>query len=316
MEAADVEDLLEGLDDIPDTNNAVEEKNDNSNINEVSNHCYKKLTELYSPRLSPNVHLPAEQFLKCIDILQNNPIDSKNQKEYISQLTSEIGKDAALKIGFEIVNSGGSPLPQSAWSEVQQLSEELKTLLEQIELQSHEIEQALPQLCPNLLALVGDSVVCSQLLQLAPSRDAPDNQSRLIKLSQTPPSNLISPVSSPLIGLNSISGVPPRLQKSALRILAGKLVLAARVDALKKPSDSKDPACSENDNQMGIKWRKEVERKIDKLVAPPPSVQQRALPKPTNKIKQRRGGQRIRKQKQKRLPSELQQHQNVVKFGS
>lgn len=318
MDAADVEDLLEGLDDIPITNNEIKENNTEVDINTECKNCYKKLTELYSPRLSPGLQLPAELFLSCLNVLQNSPIDSTNQKHYISQLSSSTSKELALKIGLDIVNLGGAPLPESVWNEVCELSEELRALLHQIQEQSRDLEQMMPQLCPNLLAIVEDSTICAQLLLLPSSRSAPNNQSRLEKLSQTPPSNLISPVSSPLMKLAVISGVPPRLQKSALRILAGKLVLAARVDAMKKPVDTHgvDNSLETDNNSIGVKWRQEVERKIDKLLAPPPSVQQRALPKPTNKIKQRRGGQRIRKQKQKRAPSEVQQHNNMVKFGS
>lgn len=71
---------------------------------------------------------------------------------------------------------------------------------------------------------------------------------------------------------------PTGLRTKAVRLLAGKAALLARVDAY-----GQDPSGSEGQKMLG-----EVQAKIDKWQEPPPAKQIKPLPKPDAEIKKRR----------------------------
>lgn len=100
-------------------------------------------------------------------------------------------------------------------------------------------------------------------------------------------------------------GVHPDHMRSALRIVSGKIILAARMDLAK----------SSKDGAQGKAWRAYIGERLDKLGAPPPNQLNKALVIPEDKKSSRRGGKRARKYKEKYLMSELQRRQNRVSFG-
>lgn len=299
MDPIDVEDLLDGLDDT----NIEEEPALRAPDIDPSDHIdlvYKSITKIYGLRVPGDLKLTPQQYLACIDILQNDPCgDAKSREQFISKLNTEVGKDTALKVAIGLLDN--TQLSDEDWSAVQTLADELRELLIQDQQELEQLTEKAPHMCPNLCALVTPAIA-AQLLKRQSGED------KLNRLGQTQPSNFVNPINSPLAQDELISSVPPRLQKQSLRVLAGKAVLAARIDSLRQDNSTQD-------SSQGQKWRREVEKRIDQLLAPPPSVQHRALPKPLDKPKQRRGGQRMRKYKQKRAPTELQNRQNVLRFG-
>jgi len=95
------------------------------------------------------------------------------------------------------------------------------------------------------------------------------------------------------------------LKTKALRLLAGKCTLAARVDSF---NDSPD-------GLAGKHMRAEIEKKIEKWQEPPPPKQPKPLAAPDDKPKKRRGGKRIRKMKEKFAPTELRKITNRIPFA-
>ncbi|KAI9197432.1 uncharacterized protein BJ171DRAFT_519520 [Polychytrium aggregatum] len=98
---------------------------------------------------------------------------------------------------------------------------------------------------------------------------------------------------------------PPEYRRKACRLLSAKSVLAARSDR----------ARTFVDGAFGRKMREEIERKIEKMQEPPPGKAIKALPVPTEGSKKRRGGKRLRRQKEAHAVTELRKAQNRIVFG-
>lgn len=169
------------------------------------------------------------------------------------------------------------------------------------------------KMCPNLATLVG-SVTASQLLVATGS---------LRQLAATPACNLAS------LGVreysdaddNTAKGVvrqtgylfhcdlvrflPLEVVKQAMRIVSGKVVLAARIDL----------ARTSPDGTVGASYRQELHEKIDKLLTPPENRGDKALPAPVDQKLKKRGGRRFRKMKERFQMSELRRAQNRMEFG-
>ncbi|KAK9460682.1 uncharacterized protein V1516DRAFT_677372 [Lipomyces oligophaga] len=102
-----------------------------------------------------------------------------------------------------------------------------------------------------------------------------------------------------------VQSTPMDLRRQALRILAAKVSLAARIDI----------ARSNMDGMRGLELKNEVEEKLEKLGIPPSNQGPKALPAPDDRPSKKRGGRRIRKYKQKFAMTDLRKAQNRMKFG-
>lgn len=102
-----------------------------------------------------------------------------------------------------------------------------------------------------------------------------------------------------------VQNSPPDLRRKAARLVASKCILAARVDA-----------CHEsNDGRIGKLFREEIEKKLDKLLEPPPVKFVKPLPKPVEVSRKRRGGKRVRKMKDRYAMTEFRKHANRMNFA-
>lgn len=95
------------------------------------------------------------------------------------------------------------------------------------------------------------------------------------------------------------------MRRKAARLVAAKSALAARVDASHQSSDGR----------IGKNLREEIEKKLDKLQEPPPVKSIKALPKPVDPPKKRRGGKRVRKMKERYAVTEMRKQANRITFG-
>ncbi|CUM52623.1 uncharacterized protein AC631_00629 [Debaryomyces fabryi] len=184
---------------------------------------------------------------------------------------------------------------------------DLNNVLSQL---SEFISSKLSKFAPNVSAIVGP-ITTSQLLIASGS---------LRQLSLTASCNL------PSLGVRDLSSqktnksvrqtgylyhcelikyLPPSVVRSAMRILSGKVILAARIDLSQScPSGS-----------LGEKYLEEVTNKIEKLLTPPEAQGDKALPAPVEHKSKKRGGRRFRKMKERFQMSELRKAQNKMEFG-
>ncbi|KAK9837334.1 hypothetical protein WJX81_007173 [Elliptochloris bilobata] len=102
-----------------------------------------------------------------------------------------------------------------------------------------------------------------------------------------------------------VQGTPPALRGRAIRLVAGKCALLARMDAY-----AQDPSGS-----VGASMKEDMQKKIEKWQEPPPAKQARVLPAPDAEIKKRRGGRRARKYKERYGLTDTKKAANRVNFN-
>lgn len=95
------------------------------------------------------------------------------------------------------------------------------------------------------------------------------------------------------------------MRRKAARLVAAKCALAARVDA------SHESVTGE----IGLRFKEEIEKKLDKLQEPPPVKFIKPLPKPIEVSKKKRGGKRVRKMKERYAMTEFRKQANRLNFG-
>jgi U4/U6 small nuclear ribonucleoprotein PRP31 len=165
---------------------------------------------------------------------------------------------------------------------------------------------------PNLTALIG-SLTAAQLLNFAgglqglaktPDRNIPAMGTRKQKQSGLA-TNVGIRQQGFLYHSPLIQEIPNDLRVQAMRIVSGKLVLAARVDSVHQAPDG----------STGEQLLNECLRRLDKLTEPPPNRGARALPAPDDKPSRKRGGRRARKAKEATAMTDLRKQQNRMAFG-
>eukprot|EP01119_Soliformovum_irregulare_P019235 TRINITY_DN6042_c0_g1_i1.p1 TRINITY_DN6042_c0_g1~~TRINITY_DN6042_c0_g1_i1.p1 ORF type:complete len:317 (-),score=75.54 TRINITY_DN6042_c0_g1_i1:35-985(-) len=204
-------------------------------------------------------------------------------------------------------------LVTSGASQIIQLDQARQRILEYV-------ESRMSVLCPNLQALLGSSVA-ARLVGAAHG---------LNNLCKLPSSTLVSlgahkatsvggsayvvvgsvgATATKHVGIladaDLIHSCPSMFRSKAIRVLSGKCILAARVDAFKEDVTGSN----------GQSLREEVERKIEKWQEPPPIVLPKALPAPDDRPKKRRGGKRANAIKDKYRMTEMRKQMNRVPFG-
>ncbi|KAF8631259.1 hypothetical protein AX15_002586 [Amanita polypyramis BW_CC] len=102
-----------------------------------------------------------------------------------------------------------------------------------------------------------------------------------------------------------VTQTPPEYRMKVQRTVGAKCVLAVRMDLER----------SHCDGFYGKTLREQIEKRIDRLTAPPPSKVVKALPIPNDGPKKRRGGRRARKTKEAYAQTELRKLQNRMAFG-
>eukprot|EP01048_Picozoa_sp_COSAG05_P019074 COSAG05_NODE_2911_length_2516_cov_2.661150_3_plen_504_part_00 len=211
--------------------------------------------------------------------------------------------------------TNGKPLPDDDLEKVVEGCDEMLKIFEaRIEMLEY-VESRMTKFAPNISVLIG-TALASQILGLAGG---------LTALSKIPSCNVQALGSNhkTLQGLANKAGrgagansglisqceivqtAPPELKQRALRLVAGKVTLAARIDSFHQ-----DAAGS-----AGQQFRDEVVKRLDKLQEPPPPKQAKPLPIPGGGIKKKRGGKRYRKQKEQYAMTDARKLQNRVLFG-
>lgn len=259
------------------------------------------------PELESLIPLPLD-FAKVILVLQNSwDIDSDR--------LSFLGKEKILLLTMSALQAkeNGKPLPQDV------LDVTLKACHLLIELNAFKLKiqdyvaSRLVVFAPNLTAIVG-AQTAAQFMSLVGG---------LAELAKTPSCNVAALGNKRTVSMglgqhgirqqgflyysDIIQNVVPDLRKQAMRITAGKLILAARIDYASNNSSG--------DASQGLKWRQEILDKIEKLEEPPEVVATKALPVPIDRKAKKRGGRRYRKMKEKFELSDLRKAQDRVVFG-
>mmetsp|Transcript_15013 Transcript_15013/g.43263 ORF Transcript_15013/g.43263 Transcript_15013/m.43263 type:complete len:500 (+) Transcript_15013:78-1577(+) len=173
------------------------------------------------------------------------------------------------------------------------------------------LESRMSGLAPNLSALLG-AALAAKLITAAGG---------LLNLARMPAQNimLVGSTKKALLGMSTSSyhtqgvimmsdlilSTPLEFRNRAVKLVAGKCGLAARVDSFHE-----SPL-----GQVGTQLREKILQSLAKAQEPPPAKQKKTLPPPEDKPRAKRGGKRHRRIKEKYGQSEFKKLVNRVKFG-
>jgi|Transcript_59264 U4/U6 small nuclear ribonucleoprotein PRP31 len=173
------------------------------------------------------------------------------------------------------------------------------------------LESRMSGLAPNLSALLG-AALAAKLITAAGG---------LLNLARMPAQNimLVGAQKKSLLGMSSSSfhtqgivmisdlilSTPMEFRNRAVKLVAGKCGLAARVDSFHE-----SPL-----GQVGTQLREKILQSLAKAQEPPPAKQKKTLPPPEDRPRAKRGGKRHRRIKEKYGQTEFKKLVNRVKFG-
>jgi U4/U6 small nuclear ribonucleoprotein PRP31 len=217
-----------------------------------------------------------------------------------------------LTISVTATTTIGKPLPPESLKQALKGCEAILELNDyKIKLYSY-IESRMLFIAPNLSAIVGPEIA-ARLVAIAGG---------LTELAKIPACNLqvlgvrkkghsaFSKAGQELhMGLLAATGlvasVPPDLRQRAMKVVAGKCALAARID-----EHGADPT---GDN--GKRMLADIQKKLEKWQEPPPAKKHKALVAPLQEYKKKRGGKRARREKDRKRQSEIAKAKNKMVFG-
>lgn len=290
-------------------------------IDDQATEVHKYIRDHYSSRF-PELEtlLPDRlEYTKAVAIIGNGPMSElrgpliESSDNLVGQpLNAVLSRPKLMTVTVEATTTKGVDLPpheleavRSACRRMLQLESAKKTLTDFV-------QSRMNLFAPNLTRLIG-SLVAAQLLNA---------RGGLTALAETASSNISAigskrPAHSGFatnVGVRSqgylydselIRRQRPELRTQAMRIVAAKVVLAARVDRVHESLDG----------HTGDELREQCEKRLDDLTKPPPNKGQRALPAPDDKPSKKRGGRRARKAKEAVAMTDIRKAQNRMAFG-
>lgn len=226
-------------------------------------------------------------------------------------LSDILSNSLVMIVSVSASTTPGAPLSEDKLAECMRGCEEVLKLEKDRQLLLEFVKSRMNKIAPNLCALIG-STVAAQLVGLAGG---------LIALSKIPSCNVqvmgqerknlaglslasATPHTGILSTCSLVQSCPPDFRRKALKIVAGKVSLAARIDCYQNNFD-----CS-----PGEKLKQEVEERLEKEQGPALARTKKALPIPEEKKKSKRGGKRMRKMKERFAVTEMQKLQNKMTF--
>lgn len=281
---------------------------------------HKFIRDHYSsrfPELETLITNPLD-YAKTVAILKNGPMD--DIKSLASSTDNPVGKTlrsvldgpSLMTVTVEGTTTKGTRLSEAELQAVLRACEMMLSLDRAKIILTEYVQSRMNVFAPNLTVLIG-SLTAAQLLNYAGG---------LTGLAKTPSCN-IPPLGSKKqtqagfatnVGVRHqgflyhspiIQGVPSDLKRQAMRIVSGKLVLAARVDTMH----------SSQDGSTGEQLKQSCLERLDRLTEPPPNKGPRALPVPDDKPSRKRGGKRARKTKEATAMTDMRKAQNRLAFG-
>jgi U4/U6 small nuclear ribonucleoprotein PRP31 len=295
--------------------------------NEFSTHIaaeiqvvHKFIRDHYSirfPYLEDLIKNPVS-YAKTVAIIKNGPLDdikaiSQSANNLVGvPLKSILDGPSLMVVTVEATRAIGRDLNEAELEIILKACSMLLDLDKAKDILIKYVQSRMNIFAPNLTELIG-SLTAAQFINYAGG---------LTGLAKTPSCNIGPLGSNKASGLGFATNVGIRqqgflyhspiiqlvrqdLKKQAMRIVAAKVILAARIDMVHQSPDG----------SMGQQLREECERRLDKLSEPPANKGVRALPAPDDKPARKRGGRRARKAKEATALTEIRKAQNRMAFG-
>ncbi|KAH9908800.1 pre-mRNA splicing factor [Xylariomycetidae sp. FL2044] len=283
---------------------------------------HKFIRDHYSarfPELETLIQNPIE-YAKVVIILGNGPMNSDTIKARQASTENALGESlksvldgpSLMVVTVEATTTKGQEISQEELERIHKACHMMIKMDKAKKTLTEYVQSRMNIFAPNLTAIVG-SLTAAQLINFAGG---------LTTLSRSPACNLAAwgtdknrnsafatnvQIRSQGFLFHSpiIRGIPNDLKKKAMKIVAAKVVLAARADT----------GHTNPDGSYGEELRAQSLERLDKLTEPPPNKGQRALPAPDDKPSRKRGGRRARKAKEATAMTDLRKAQNRMAFG-
>ncbi|KAI6047333.1 hypothetical protein EDC04DRAFT_2864426 [Pisolithus marmoratus] len=275
---------------------------------------HKFIRDHYAPKFPELEQLIPDptQYIRAVRILENNEEILRLQDPTKVDLSGVLPPAVIMSVLITATTSSGQPLTEAQWIAVEKacdLADRLEDVRKRIFMY---VSSRMNVLAPNLSAIVG-TTTAAKLLGVAGGLNA---------LAKMPSCNvhLLGAQKKMALGFSTatqrrhtgfvfqselIQQTPPEYQLKVQRTVGAKCVLAARMDLER----------TRRDGSYGQELREKIEKRVDRLAAPPPAKITKALPVPNDGPKKRRGGKRARKAKEAYAQTELRKLQNRMIFG-
>uniref|UniRef100_A0A0K0FL88 U4/U6 small nuclear ribonucleoprotein Prp31 n=1 Tax=Strongyloides venezuelensis TaxID=75913 RepID=A0A0K0FL88_STRVS len=282
-----------------------------SEIDTEINIIYKFVKDKYSkrfPELETLIMVPLE-YIACVKLLGND-IKTKGQNKDL--LSGVLAPSNCIVVSVTASTSEGQELTDEELKVIREACDMVEMLQDTRNRMQQYVEMRMNLIAPNITAILGSSATAMIVSQAG----------GLVQLSKMPACNilLLGQQKKNLIGLSSISALrntgfiyyhpmvqslPPDYRRKVAKIMSSKIVLAARVDSQH----------ASRNGEIGMRFKEEIEKKIEKLLEPPPVKNAKPLPKPIDKASKKRGGRRVRKMKEALGMTELRKNANRMGFA-
>jgi U4/U6 small nuclear ribonucleoprotein PRP31 len=270
---------------------------------------YRYVTETYAKKFPELESLVANK----IDYIKTVARIGNETDLTLVELNDLLSSANVMVVSVTGSTTSGKPLSDADLNAVMKACEEIIELDIDKGIVLKYVESRMSRFAPNLCILTG-SRIAAQLVGLAGG---------IVALSKIPSCNIqvmgqekrhlagfSQAAALPNTGLlyycELVQECPPALRRKALKVIAGKVALLARVDSYRN--------MSQRGGAEGQSMRKQIEDKLEKWMEPQKAQTKKALPLPEEKKKSRRGGKRVRRMKERYAVTELQAQQNKLSF--
>jgi len=288
----------------------VEANNIAADIDDELSIVHKFARDVYTkrfPELESLVVQPLE-YLMTAKELGNQLENVKNNEtlqQYLSQATIMIVSVTASTTQGKPLDKGELEIVETSCSMAVELAEIKAKIFEYV-------ESRMAFIAPNLSAIVGANIAAKLLGAAGGLRNLskmPANNISLLGQTKRASTGFSTATMLPHTGFvyysQIVQDVPPDLRRKVARIVGTKCTLAARVDSFHEASDG----------HVGVEYKEDIEKKVDKFLEPPPVKGIRALKAPMDAPKKKRGGRRVRQLKERYAVTELRKQANRMAFG-
>lgn len=277
--------------------------------NEIAT-IHKFVRDIYATKLhelEQLVHNPLD-YARVVKIIGNET----DMTAVESELLGIIPQTTILTISVTATTTIGKPLPPEELARAFEGCDAIVALEEGKRSVYEYLESRMFFLAPNLSTLIG-TAISARLMAIAGG---------LAELSKIPACNLqvlgakkksldgfSRSAAEAHMGLLSFTelvlSAPRHLRGKAVKVVAGRSSLCARVDAFKEDLSG----------DTGQAYVDEILKKIAKWQEPPPAKKKKALIAPLGEMKTKRGGKRKRAEKAKWEVTDVQKAKNKMIFG-
>ena len=293
-------------------------------IDGVIQSLHKYARDLYAPRYAELEQLLSNpvDYARVASAIANETDMSRITK--ILQSVHGIPNNVLLTISVTATTTRGKPLEGPELDKLKLVCTTIQEL-DKVKARIHSyIASRMSVLAPNTSAMLGTDVA-ARLVALAggikklgemPACNIQNlgkkgkNASGLSRISQGIHDGLI-------VTTKIIQDTPPSMRQRALRLLAGKVALAARLDSFSDDATAPTAAGSATivDSRAGEDFLADIVAKIERWQEAPAARMTKALPVPLSRSKPKRGGKRYRKEKERMAITEIGKQKNRMHFG-